>query len=400
VAYQTASKVLAAIRLETTAGTIATVTGATQVRLTDSPGLKLNRAEINSNEKRSDSIHQMPRLGYKSVDGSINGEISVGGATDILHEAITRAAFATAVNIGFATLTTVAVGTNVVTAAAGDWVGGQGVRVGDIFNLAGTSVSGNHAVNARVLAVTSLTITVPAGTFTTLAASATGTLTILKKLKNPTTATPRSYSVEQYDTDIDLSEVFIGCQCVGVDLSFKPGQMATAQYTFLGINRTALATGASPYFTSPTLTTSLQLVADDSTIYYNGASVATFTGMDLSLRVTAAGVPVIGSLTTPQIFDNDLAVTGSITGLRSDFSNLTLFDAETEFEISMKLQEPTGTPPACWAYYFPRAKIASLSAPLGGADGAKIETLAVAFGPKTAATGYDGTVYTIHSSAA
>jgi hypothetical protein len=225
-------------------------------------------------------------------------------------------------------------------------------------------------------------------------------LTILKKLKNPATATPRSYSVEQYDTDIDLSEVFIGCQCVGLDLSFKPGQMATEQHTWLGIDRTALATGTSPYFTSPTLTTSLQLVADDSAIYFNGAQVTTFTGMDLSFKVTASGVPVIGSLTTPQIFDNDLQLTGTITGLRSDFANLTLFDAETEFDISMLLQEPTGSPPACRAYYFPRCKIGSIVAPVGGGDGAKIETRTIEFGPKTAATGYDGTMYAIHSSAA
>lgn len=398
--FQTASKVLAALKRETTAGTAATASGATQMRIIDSPGLKLGRALIESQEKRSDATKAMPRLGYKTVDGSFNSELSVGGHHDLLLEGITRTTYATATSIGFATMTTVAITTNALTAAGGDWVGAQGVRVGDIFNVSGTTVSGNHSKNARVLAVTSLTITVPSGTFTTLSASATGTLTIQKKLKNPATPVPQSFTIEQNDTDIDLSELFLGCMCVGADFSFKPGQMATVQYTFLGMDRTLLASGASPYFTSPTLTTSLQLVADDSSIVYNGSVVTTFTGMDLSYRLTAGGVPVIGSPVTPQIFDNDLQVTGSITGLRSDFSNLTLFDAETEFAIGVLLQEPSGTPPADLAFWFSRVKITAPSAPLGGGDGAKIETLAFACGPKTAATGYDGTTYLIHTSAA
>jgi hypothetical protein len=399
LAYQTSSRVLAAIRRETTAGTAATVTGASQIRLIGSPGLKLNRARIESNEKRTDALKQMPRLGYKSVDGSFNSELSAGGHHDLLLEAVQRNAASTATSIGFATLTTVAVGTNQVVAAAGDWVA-QGIRVGDIFTLSGTSVSGNHAVNARVVAVTSLTISVPPATFTTLAASATGTLTRAKKMINGTTPTSFTHSIEQYDQDIDVSELFLGCMCVGVNLSFRPGQMATAQYTFLGMDRTALATGTSPYFTSPTLTTSLQLVADDSSIRYNGAQVATFTGFDLNFQITAAGEPVIGSLVTPAIFDNDMMASGSITGLRSDFSNLTLFDAETEFDVSILLEEPTGSPPAFLSVFLPRVKLAGIDAPIGGGDGAKIETLEIVTGPKTAATGYDGTVAAFHSSAA
>jgi hypothetical protein len=68
--------------------------------------------------------------------------------------------------------------------------------------------------------------------------------------------------------------------------------------------------------------------------------------------------------------------------------------------MSIMLQEPGSTPKPCLALYFPRVKIASLSAPFGGSDGAKVETLGLMIGPKTAATGYDAGMYTIHSSAA
>ena len=401
MAYQTASKILVAARRETTSYSIATVTGAHTVRIIDSPGLELDRAQIQSGEKRSDGLRAMMRLGYKSVTGSYNAEISVGGATDMFLEAIQRGVWATATAIAFASVTSVTTGTNTVVAAGGDWVGSQNVRVGDVFYLTNHSTSANNNVNARVTAVSSLTITVATGTFVVDAvADATGTLNFLKKLKSPATPTAYTHSIEQYDTDIDLSEVFLGCMCVGVKFSFKPGAMATVQYTFLGTDRQALASGASPYFTSPTLTTSLQLVADDSAIRYNGASVATFTGFDLDFTLTAKGEPVIGSLTTPQIFDNDLTVSGSVTGLRTDFSNLTLYDAETEFDLSILLQEPTGTPKAALGIFLPRVKISKLSAPVGGGDGAKIETLQLAMGPKDSAAGYDASICTFHSSAA
>jgi hypothetical protein len=399
MAYQRQNAILAAIKRETTTGTAATAVGAQRLRITDSPGLELKRSAIQSGEKRADGMKSMGRLGGKSVDGSFNGELTVGADTNMIVEAILRAAFATNTVIGFASVTTVAIGTNVLTAAAGDWVGGQGVRVGDLFRLSGTTVSANNDTNVRVLAVTSLTITVPSGSFTTLAATATGTLTILRKLVTGTTPTRYSHTIEQHDSDIDLSELFLGCRCVGFRVSCRPNQPVTITHSWMGMDRTALTTGTSPWFTSPTLTTGLSLIADDSAIYYNGTTVTTFTGFDLDFQIQANGEPVLSSFVGPDIFDNDLMVTGSITGLRSDFANLTLFDAETEFAVSIKLEELASAPKPVIGFFLPRVKIQSLSAPFGGGDGAKVETLSLMVAPKVAATGYDGSICSVHTNA-
>jgi hypothetical protein len=399
MAYQTGANVLIAIKRETTTGTAATAASATVVRYIDSPGLGLRRGTIRSGEKRADANQAMGRLGNKSVEGTINAEATVGGATDLLLEALMRSAWATTVVVGFATMTTVAIGTNTVTAAGGDWVGGQGLRVGDIFTLSGTTVAGNNNLRTPIVSISSTVITVPAGTFTTLAATATGTLTRLRKLVNGATPTRYSHTIEQYDRDIDLSELFLGCRLTGVRLSLRPNQPVQLAYSFLGMDRTVLTTGTSPWFSSPSETTGLALVADDSSIYKDGVAVATFTGLDLDFQIAARGEPVIGSLVTPDIFDNDLGVTGSITGLRSDFANLTAYDAETEFAIQVVLKEPGTDPDPCLGLFLPRVKISDLSAPVGGGDGAKIETLQLMIGPKVAATGYDGTVASWATSA-
>ena len=399
--YQAAANVLVALKAETTTGVaVTTVTGAAQLRINDSPGMKLNRAVVQSEEKRSDGLKTMGRLGFKSTDGSFNSELSPGGATDILLEAVMRGTWATTTSITFATMTTITTGTNEVVANAGDWVGAQGIRVGDVFRLS-NHIAANDDENLMVTAVTSLTISTATNLLTADASAAsTGTLTVLRKLINPATPTKRTFNVEQYDTDTDLTELFLGSKVVGINLSFQPGQMVQVTYTFIGMDRTALATGASPFFTSPSLTTSLGMIADDSSIRFNGALVTDFTGFDLDFQITAAGVPVIGSPVSPDIFDNDMMVSGTITGLRQDFGNITLYDAETEFEVSILLEESESEPKSCLGIFIPRAKFQSLAAPAGGGDGAKVETKEVMIGPKASATGYDGTIAVFSSSEA
>lgn len=398
--FQNDSNILVAIKRETVTGTAATAVGATEVRLIQSPGLELKRAQIQSQEKLQTMLRPMGRLGYKSVDGSFNAELTVGGATDIGVEAIMRSTWVTATSIPFGSMTTLAIGTQTITASGGDFIATQGIRVGDIFTLSGTTVAADNGLNRRVLTLGTLTITTTPLSFTTLAATATGTLILMKKVKNGTAPVRYTHTVEQYDQDVDLSELFLGCRLTGFKMSYKPGAMAQITYTWMGLDRTQLTTGTSPWFTTPSLTTGLGLIADDSTIRFNGATIATFTGFDLDFQIAAKGEPVIGSFVAPDIFDNDLTVSGSITALRSDFSNLVLFDAETEFEASILLEEPnTGPPKSFFSVFFPRIKLSAVSAPVGGGDGAKTETLTLMIGPKVAATGFDATYCTFHSSA-
>lgn len=396
--FQSNSNITVAVKRETVTGTAnTTVTGAVGVRLIGSSGLSLKRSAIQSQEISADGVMPMGRLGGKSVDGGFSSELSVGGAHALFLEAVMRSAWATSTSITFATMTTVAVGTNEVVAAGGSWLT-QGIRVGDVFKLVGTTVSGNNNTNQIVTAVTTLTISVVTGAFTTLVGTVTGTLTRLPKLVGAATPSRYSHTIEQYDEDTDLSELFLGCRCIGAKFSFKPNAMATVEYSFMGMDRTVLATGTSPWFTTPTYTTGLALIADDSAIRYNGATVATFTGFDLDISIDAKGESVLGSFVSPDIFDNRQSVKASISGLRSDFSKLALYDAETEFEVSIVLQEPATAPKPCLSFFIPRAKISALSAAVGGGDGPKVETLELMIGPKVATSSYDGTVLSISSS--
>lgn len=408
--YQTGSKVLVALKRESTFGTApVTVTGAVRLRIVDSPGLVLNRATIDSNEKTAEAIKPMGRLGAKSVEGSYSVEMSAGGAFDLLLEGLLRTSWATSTTIAAASVTNFLVATtNIQHGGGSSWLtAGGGIRVGDVFHLANYNESTVNGLLRVATAVTSNTLTFLPAFTTGGSADTAATLTRLGKLTSPNSAasltrTQNQFAIEQYDNDIDLSELFLGCRVIGVRLSFRPGEMATAEFTFLGVDRTALAVGTSPFYDTPSLTTTLGLVADDSSIVFNGATVASFTGFDIEFSLAAAGEAVIGSLVMPDIFDNDLSVTGTITGLRQDFSNLTLYDAETEFEVAILLKEPTGSPPDGIGITLPRVKISGLSAPVGGGDGAKIETLNIMAAKynSTGSDGYDSTIVNIASTQA
>lgn len=403
MASQTSANVLVALKRETTTGTAATAADASQLRITDSPGLELKRAQVQSAEKRDDGLKTMGRLGHKSVDGSYNGELTVGGAINIILEAIMRSTWVAADTCitcdGGAAFTSLEATSSSTIAlnGTGSFIT-EGVKIGDVVRLSAYDAAVND-INCLVVNVAANLLTLAGTPLTTKAADTNAALTILRKVKTATTPTRYSHTIEQYDQDIDLTELFLGCRAVGFKLSFKPGAMATWQATFMGMDRTLLVVGTSPWFTTPSVTTGLGMIADDSAIYKNGALVANFTGFDIDFTISAKTEPTIGNLVSPDVFDNDLTVSGTISGIRQDFADLILFDAETEFAIGIMLQDPSISPKGAMSFWFPRVKLASVAAPVGGGDGAKIETKQLMIGAHAGATNIDAGICTICVSA-
>lgn len=269
------------------------------------------------------------------------------------------------------------------------------IFVGDIIRLANMSTAANNNINLHVTEVVSATVIRVAGTpLTVQAADIACTLTRQKKIITASPYTRRSFTIEEYWQDIDLSEVFVGCRVVSLQIRLQPNGMAQATFGFQGMDRELLAAGASPYFTSPTEYASIALVADDSTIRYRGAAMAQLTGLELNFQITAGGQPVIGSLVSPDIYDNDMAVSGQATRVVDDHDDHTAFDAETEFELAFTLVEPEAEPKSFLHFFFPRVKIAGATSSLGS-DGPRIDTHPLMIGPKVAATGYDATICSI-----
>ena len=371
---------------------------AEKLRINPSPGLNLTRATVLPGEIRSDLQTQMGRLGSNTVAGSYNCDLSINSFDSIL-EAIFRSTWVAAVAITQATMTSITTTTSTIVAAAGSWIT-QGVRVGDIVRLTGHSTAANNDINLTVKTVSALTITV-VGTPLTLDAApdATFTLTILKKLMNAAVPVRRSFYIDEYNQDIDMSEVYGGCRFSGFTIRGTPDGMATIEIRVVGASQTALAAGGtSPYYTAATLRTDIGLVFVDASIVRNGLTVlSTCTSFELTCDLNAQGLPIIGGTTTPDVFDNEMTMSGSLSMLREDLTYITALGAETEYSLQILLVEPDATDPIdCLNLYLPRIKFTGVDTPLGQ-DGGMVQTCPFMVGmqPAVAASGIDETMMTI-----
>lgn len=401
---QTASNVVVAIKRESTPGVAAGDTGGERIRIINSAGLVLDTAIAASAEKRADGNTQKGRHSAKSLNGAYNVELTAGGFLDIALEAILRSAWSAADTDAFAgVFTSIAIASNVFTATGGSFIT-AGYRVGQVLFCTGMEDAANDNVNCIVTAVTASTMTVePAQgvALTDNAADTTGTFNRLGHVVNGAAPTEYHHTVEQRDVNLDLSEQFLGDKIVGFSLTIAPNAPVTATVTMAGINRVPLGTGDSPYFTTPNLTTGLAMVGDEITLRYNGVVETAFTSLTLNFAISNAGQAVLGSVFTPDIFANDLTLSGQATKIRSDHGQITLYDAETEFEIGVLLEDRSSAAPFdCYGFFMPVVTVDNVNAPVGGGDGPKIETLTLGFGTKASGvTGYDATQAVVSSSA-
>ncbi len=367
-------------------------------RLNPSPGLAPQRAIILPGEVRADLQTPMARLGSGFVQGSYNSDLSVA-SFDPLWEALARSTYVAAISITQATMTSITTTTSTIVAAAGSWIT-QGVRAGDVVRLTGHATTANNSKNFRVKTVTASTITVYGTPLVLDAVADTSfTLTVLKKVMPGTTPTRRSFYLEEYNQDSDVSEVFGGCRLSSLRIQGGPDQMATGEWGFTGASITPLASGSSPYYISPTQSTSIGLTLADASIALGGSDVVNLTGFELNFDLGTSTQAVIGSNVPPDVFDGQLQISGSISAMRDDLTMLTNYANETELELHVLMVEPEAEPKDCIAIYLPRVKLTSYSKNLGG-DGALIQTLPFVAGLRDAATGYDSTMFTLSTSAA
>lgn len=397
---QSAKNVIVNFKPEVTFNTAPGVGSSKTLRFTPSAGLTLKTATIRSTEQRSDALQTMGRNGSRSVDGTYGAEVSLASHDDI-YEAVVRGTYAVALVITQATASLASITTTATTivASAGSWIT-AGLRVGDVIRLTGHSTAANNSVNLRIKSLTALVITLHGVAPLTLDASADSAFTITrgKKLINPATPTKRSFYIEQNNVDIDSSQLFGGCRFTGFKLTGTPDGVAALEFTVLGASSTNVTGASAPYFTAPTTFNSPPLIFADARISVGGEDIAIATAFELTYAINAATQPVVGSVTSPDVFDNDATLSGSFSLIREDFDNLNAFTNETEFELHILLTEPELEPKDYISFYVPRIKFTGIDAPLGG-DGAMVESAPFQCGAQAATGGYDATMISICTSA-
>jgi len=176
--------------------------------------------------------------------------------------------------------------------------------------------------------------------------------------------TPKFLTLEDYASDIDQARLFTGMAVNTMAVSLAPNQMVTTTFGMVGKDMTisstektaSAASGAAPF----------DSYSGDLAIGNVGGSsaVAIVTGMDFTLTNSFAPTFVIGNDSAPSLEYGRAEVEGNLTAYFEDVSLINRFLNETETEIEVSVDDPTGS--NTYTFLFPKVKINSADV---GVDG-------------------------------
>lgn len=405
--WQTQSNADVRYKVQSALGTPATGAGASLLRVAGGDGGRLTKTAVETNEVRSDGMMPRGRHGSQRTAGSYDSELSLDLMDDVI-EAVMRGTWATALTITEATagLTSITTTTSTIVASAGSWIT-AGLRVGDVIRLTNHSTSANNGINLRIKALTASTITL-VGTPLVLNATPDTAFTITRpgqKLINPASGSlvKRYFTIEEYESDIDASEVFSDCVWGSLRFGMAPNGLLTVTPSWTGTGQINRLTGSSaPGFTSPTIPTGVPLAVVDAAVAFNGTDFVDLTAFDLTMDITPASPDVAASKYAPDVFTGQMQISMTITALRSDLQRLADFTDETVCSLHLFSVENEAEPKDFFSLYVPNFTLGSVDkSALSKAGGPRTQTMAVPaalVGKDDTGGAFDPTMITIQVS--
>ena len=188
--------------------------------------------------------------------------------------------------------------------------------------------------------------------------------------------TPKFFSVEDYAADINQARVFTGCSVSSMAISLAPNQMVTTTFGMVGKDMTI--TQPDPYADPTAASGAAPFDAYSGDISIGnvgaGAVVAIVTSLDFTLNNSYAPTFVIGDDSAPSLEYGRAEVEGTMTVYFEDASMINRFLNETETEIEVSVDDPTGG--NAYTFLFPKVKINSADV---GVDGPTSRMISMSF---------------------
>lgn len=401
MSYQTGRQIAVYYKKQSGLGVIAPITSpfAKQFRA-NTGGLSLSKALIQSGENRTDGMMTRGRHGYCTANGQYVGDLSLATFDD-LFEAALRGTWGAALVLtnASASLGTITWGINTVTAAGGSWIT-AGVRNGDVIRFSGSPAHPNFGKNLRVTGVTASVLTIAETLGISPGTSAAWTLTRPKKVIQGNPKVERYFTFEEREIDIDTSEVFADCKVGGLQVQLQPNGMGLLTFPITGRDMVQDDAGASPYFTTTQApTTGLGMTSLEAKIRLGTLDVVDLTACDINLTMNPGGVNVVGANVTPDVFLNNAAISGTITGLRADFTRMQQAMNETDLSLHLMFKENESAPEDFVAFNIPYMTIAPGQKSQLGADGPRTQQFQLVIGKDERGGAADPTMIAVQTSA-
>ena len=185
---------------------------------------------------------------------------------------------------------------------------------------------------------------------------------------------PKFFSIEDYAADIDQARLFTGMSVSTMGVSLAPNQMVTTSFGMVGKNMSISATQKTQDAASGNAP--FDAYSGDLAIGNVGSSsaVAIVTALDFTLDNAFNPTFVIGDDSAPSLEYGMATVEGTLSAYFEDEALINRFLNETETEIEVSIDDPTGANP--YTFLFPRVKINSADV---GVDGPTARMISMSF---------------------
>jgi len=323
----------------------------------------LAKESYESQEIRSDYQVADMRHGIRSVEGSLDGELSPTSYAPFMAAALARDFTAVAAVTGLS-LTIAQTGDYfTVSRTAGSWIT-DGFQIGNVVRLTGAGFNAaNVNNNLLVVSETALVLTVvPLSTTLPVAegpiASATATIAGKQTYAPLAGHTDDSFTVEEFYSDIGQSETYTGLKVGSMAVTLPSTGLVTCNFGFMGKN--LARTDTTQYFTTPTAAGTDGIFASVSgRLVVNGVPVALITSMDFTIDRGLEAATVIGSNVNADVFTGRIRVTGNFSTYFTDGTFRNYFNDEAKVSLVVALATSNAPNADVISFSMPTVKIGS-----------------------------------------
>lgn len=348
---------------ETTYGVLPAANSASaQLMRRVTSAFNLKKDTYESNEINSTLQTVDLRTGTRSAEGSLAGELSPGTYSK-QFEAVLAKDFVAPAPITGLSITIAANGTlwN-VTRTAGSWVA-DGVLVGSVVRFTGGTLNAaNSANNVLIVALTATVLTVKVLSATNLVAEGTAVASVTMTVAGKQTQIPqsghtdKSFAVEEWYSDVAVSETFTGVKFGSVNVSLPATGLVTVDFSAMGRNLERIDT--TQYFTAAAQpTTTGLLTAVNGALVVNGVPVAVVTSATINTERTLEAAMAVGNLFSTEVFTGKIKVTGSLSVYFQDSTFSNYFSNETPVSLVVALTTGTVKNGDVMSFCLPKIKI-------------------------------------------
>jgi hypothetical protein len=176
--------------------------------------------------------------------------------------------------------------------------------------------------------------------------------------------TPKFFSLEDAANDIGQFRLFTGMGVSNMSVSIAPNQMVTTTFSMVGKDMTISATGKT--VDDATISQPFDSYSGDVKIgdVASASTVAIVTGLDFSIDNALSPTFVVGDDSAPQLETGMATVEGTLTAYFEDAALINRFIDETESELEVSVNDPTGN--NVYTFNFPKIKVNGADVPVDG----------------------------------